>query len=301
MLNSDINESSVSWLPPSIPRYSEDTENEDHSLINLTKDVIDIVLGHCGITISDTTSSLFSFHMEDTNEADRGPRFFPSPFISPIRITRTFLEDRRASRSMLQKPACTKTIDNKFAWQIYHIIFKKWIMRNSLGKWFPDIKTGWRAMSLENNQSKHGEATCDKLVTQSFMWHIAGQHVCFFYGNHFSNDCVTKFATCRFPMFFHYDWFCGNLVFALSNNSCDIAGQPVIYMEIISLKTAWQSLSQVASRLYVTDFASIVWGLVHSATFGFMEALFLCSTRVRALPGIWSQFELSMFTNFNFC
>lgn len=123
----------------------------------------------------------------------------------------------------------------------------------------------------------------------------------FFYGNHFPNDCVTKFATCRFPMFFHYDWFCGNLVFALSNNSCDIAGQPVIYMEIISLKTAWQSLSQVASRLYVTDFASIVWGLVHSATFGFMEALFLCSTRVRALPGIWSQFELSMFTNFNFC
>lgn len=181
MLNSDINESSVSWLPPSIPRYSEDTENEDHSLINLTKDVIDIVLGHCGITISDTTSSLFSFHMEDTNEADRGPRFFPSPFISPIRITRTFLEDRRASRSMLQKPACTKTIDNKFAWQIYHIIFKKWIMRNSLEKWFPDIKTGWRAMWHENNQSKHGVATCDKLVTQSFMWHIAGQHVCVFF------------------------------------------------------------------------------------------------------------------------
>ena len=109
----------------------------------------------------------------------------------------------------------------------------------------------------------------------SLMWHCAPTR--FYTWRHSPNDCVTK-CHLSLPRVYLTDfaeiWFLELLIihsleivwqnchafvtqiYRLSFSSI-VRANPFLYMEVISLKIMWQSLSNVASRVYVTDFVEI--------------------------------------------
>ena len=70
----------------------------------------------------------------------------------------------------------------------------------------------------------------------------------------FPKNCVTKFVSCRFPvirLIFSEIWLLEFLIIHVT-----LCANPFLYMEIISLKIVWQSMSNVVSPCAQTFFGN---------------------------------------------